>query len=129
MVLGPYLRWGEGLWVVGDSVLALPFQWMRDLHPFLARLTWAERFGMLIPLGLIALAARAPRAALFALVIGVENLSVSANAPVQSWSIRHQLCWAELPRGERAVVVLPLRRAGLKAPRVGVHRRLHGRPV
>ena len=129
MVLGPYLRWGEGLVVVGDSVIQLPFQIMRDLHPFLARLTWSERFGMLIPLGLVALAARAPRAAWLAAAIGLENLAVSANAPLQSTSVKHQLCWADVPSGDRAMMVLPFRRAGLRAPRVGVHRRMHRRPV
>lgn len=129
MVLGPYLRWGEGLLVVGDSVLTLPFQWMRELHPFLARLTWSERFGMLIPLGLVALAARAPRAGWLGLAIALENVVVSANAPLQVTSVKHQRCWADVPTGDRAMLVLPFRRAGLRAPRVGVHRRMHGRPL
>jgi hypothetical protein len=129
MVLGPYLRVGDELLVVGDSVLKLPFQWMRDLHPFLARLTWSERFGVLIPLGLVALASRVRWPGVVAGLILVENVVVSANAPLQTTSVRHQSCWAEIPPGDRALLVLPFKRPGLRAPRVGVQQRFHRRPL
>ncbi len=129
MVLGPYLRVGDELWVFGDRVLKLPFQWMRDLHPFLARLTWSERFGVLIPLGLVALASRVRWPGLVAGLVLLENLVVSANAPLQTTSVRHQLCWSQLPPGDRALLVLPFKRPGLRAPRVGVQQRFHGRPL
>lgn len=129
MVLGPYLRVGDELLVVGESVLKLPFQWMRDLHPFLARLTWSERFGVLIPLGLVALASRVRWPGWVAALVLLENLLVSANAPLQTTSVRHQSCWSEIPPGDRAVLVLPFKRPGLRAPRVGVQQRFHGRPL
>lgn len=129
MVLGPYLRVGDQLLVVQGNVIKLPFQWMRDLHPFLARLTWSERFGMLVPLGLVALASRVRWPGALAALILVENLVVSANAPIQTASVRHQRCWADLPHGDRALLVLPFKRPGLRAPRVGVHQRWHKRPL
>ena len=89
----------------------------------------SERFGMLVPLGLVALAAKAPRAGLLGLAIALENVVISANAPLQVTSVKHQRCWADVPTGDRAMLVLPSRRAGLRAPRVGVHRRMHERPL
>jgi hypothetical protein len=129
MLLGPYLRVGEGVASIGGHVVSLPFQWMRSLHPLFGRLTWPERWGVVVPLALLALAARAPRPALLALLVGLESLIVSANLPLQSTPLRHQRCWAELAAGEGAVLVLPLDRTGLQAPRVGVQQRFFRRDV
>lgn len=129
MIMGPWLRHGDGLWLgVGDPV-KLPFQWMRELHPFLARLTWPERWGLLVPLALAALAARAPKPALFAGLIVIENLVLSGNAPLQTTSVRHKTCWKHLDTAPGALVVLPFRRGGLRASEVGVQQRFHRRPV
>ena len=128
MVLGPVLRWGEEVVLWGGAAVPLPFDTFRSLHPFLARLTWPERWGWLIPLGLIALASRAPRPALFAGLILLENFAVSANLPLQSDDLRHGTCWAGIPAGDRAVIELPLDR-GLRSARAALHARMHGRPV
>ncbi len=129
MVLGPWLRQGDGLLIAGDQAIKLPFQWLRDLHPFLARLTWPERWGFLVPLGLVALASRAPRPGLLATLVLVENVALSGNAPLQTTSVRHQACWAALADAPGALVVLPFRRGGLRASEVGVQARRHRRPV
>lgn len=128
MVLGPVLRWGEEVVLIADSAIPLPFAGFRAVHPFLERLTWPERWGWLIPLGLIGLAARAPRPAVFAVLILVENTLVSANLPLQHDDLRHGMCWTDLPTGDRAVVELPLDR-GLRSARAALHSRIHGRPV
>ncbi|MCB9780052.1 MAG: hypothetical protein H6742_15915 [Alphaproteobacteria bacterium] len=139
MVLGPYLRWGDEVVLIGGQPVPLPFRALALAHPFLERLTWPERWGVVMPLGLLLLAARAPRPALLALVVGAEAVAVSANLPLQSIDLRHRVCHAELaplltdrlPGGVEpgAVIELPLKRPGLQAPRAGVHRRLHRRPV
>jgi len=128
MVLGPVLRWGETVVLLSDSAIPLPFAAFRAVHPFFERLTWPERWGWLIPLGLVALAARAPRPAAFAGLILVENVLLSANLPLQHDDLRHGTCWADLPAGERAVIELPLDR-GLRSARAALHGRMHGRPV
>ena len=129
MLLGPYLRWSDHLVLVGEQAIPLPFRWLGQLHPTLARLTWPERWGVIVPLALAALAARAPRPALLALAVGLESLIVSGNLPVQLTSVRFERCWSELSVASGAILELPLARAALDAPRVGVHRRFHGRPL
>ena len=93
------------------------------------RLTWPERWGVLLPLGLIALAARAPRPALLAALVGLESLVVSGNLPTETTSFEFRKCWTRISHTTGAVLELPLDRAGLQAPRVGVHLRMHRRPV
>jgi hypothetical protein len=129
MVLGPYLKWGDAVVLVGGEPIPLPFRGLSSLHPFLARLTWPERWGLIVPLGLAALAARAPRPGLLALLVGAEALLVSGNLPTQSISLRHERCWSALSGATGAVLELPQRRPGLRIPRVTVHSRFHGRPV
>lgn len=128
MVLGPVLRFGPEVVVVAERAIPLPFAAFRALHPFLERLTWPERWGWLVPLGLVALAARAPRPAVFAALILVENVVFSGNLPLQHDDLRHATCWSRIPAGERAVVELPLDR-GLRSARAALHGRQHGRPV
>lgn len=135
MVLGPVLQWRGTLPLVGGQPVSLPFAWLGELHPFLARLTWPERWGILISLGLAAAAARAPRPGLWALVVAAEAFLVSRNLPLQATDLRHRTCQAALApalleRGRAgAVLELPLRRPGLQAQRPGVHRRLHRRDL
>ncbi len=129
MLLGPWLRWGEGLAELGGEAIPLPFRWVGSLHPALARLTWPERWALIVPLGLTALAALAPRPRLLAGLILLEGLLRSGNLPVQITSLKHQTCWAELSGASGAILELPLAREALDASRPGVHRRFHGRPL
>jgi len=129
MVLGPVLRWGETAVTVGGDPILLPFEYLGRLHPTLGRLTWPERWGVLLPIGLVALASRAPRPLLLAALVLVENAVFSANLPLQLTPLRGELCWRALSSASGAVIELPLRRAALRSGRVGIHQRLHGRPV
>lgn len=129
MLLGPWLRWGDGLATVGGEAISLPFRWLGALHPALARLTWPERWGVIVPLGLVALAAAAPRPRLIAALVVLESLLLSGNLPVQTTSLRFATCWEALSGATGAVLELPLAREALDASRPGVHRRFHGRPL
>lgn len=129
MVLGPALRWGEELVVVGGAPVSLPFAWLGALHPVLDRLTWPERWGLLVPLGLVALAVRAPRAGLLGALIFAENVLVSANLPLAADDWGHRRCWAALAPTQGAVIELPLDRHGVSAAAVAAHTRLHRRPM
>ena len=61
MGMGAYLKWGEVPVMLGEGLVPLPFRWLGALHPALERLSWPERWGLLMPLGLAAFAARAPK--------------------------------------------------------------------
>ncbi|MCB9758920.1 MAG: hypothetical protein H6739_03700 [Alphaproteobacteria bacterium] len=127
--LGPYLKLGEDPLLLGGRPLALPFRWLGALHPFLERLTWPQRWGMLIPLGLGALACRAPRPWLWVPAVVLEALLLSGNAPLQTQDVRDLEPWRVLSAASGAVIELPLAREGLDAPLVGLHARYHRRPM
>lgn len=129
MLLGPWLRWGEGVASLGGEAISLPFRWLGQLHPTLGRLTWPERWAALLPIALIALAAGARRPGLLAAGVLLETLLLSGNAPVQTTSLRAARCWSALSGATGAVLELPLARDALDASRPGVHRRFHGRPL
>ena len=129
MVLGPALRSGDALVLWDGAPISLPFAWLGDLHPALARLTWPERWGIIVPLALAALAAAGPRPGLFAGLVLAENLALSSNLPLQHQRWAPQACWAALPPGGSAVLELPLDRHGGGASAATAHARLHRRPV
>ncbi|MED5369576.1 MAG: hypothetical protein VX899_01055 [Myxococcota bacterium] len=130
MVLGPFLKRGEDLVLVGGSALSLPFHWLGQLHPFLDRLTWPERWGMVLPLGLLAAAAlRLPRPGLWVPALLAEALLLSANLPVQTQDLQYEQAWRVLEASQGAVLELPLKRDGLSMPQVGRHQRYHRKPV
>lgn len=129
MVLGPVLRGPEGPVVVGGGVLPLPFDALRALHPLLERLSWPERWGLVLPLLLGALLARAPRPALWGGLVLAETLLRSGNAPLAYQDAAGSACLAPLAGGEGAALVLPLRRGALGAARVAFQQRHLRRPV
>jgi len=129
MVLGPVLRGPEGPVSVGGAVVWLPFEALRSVHPFFARLTWPERWGLVLPLLLGALAARAPRPALWGLLVLGETLLRSGNAPLAAQDAGGSACLAAVAPGPGAALVLPLRRGALGAARVGFQQRHLRRPL
>lgn len=129
MSLGPYLKWGEDPILWSGHPLPLPFRGLGALHPFLERLSWPQRWGVLVPLGLGALAAQLPRSAFLTPLVLMEALWLSGNAPLQLRSTRTLEPWGELAGAPGAILELPLARPGVSAPLVGLHARLHRRPV
>ncbi|HJN72479.1 MAG TPA: hypothetical protein QGF58_00980 [Myxococcota bacterium] len=127
--LGPFLKLGEDLVLVGEDPLSLPFRWLGSLHPFLERLHWPERWGLLIPLGLIPLALRVPRVQLLTPLLVAEVLLLSGNAPLQTWDVSDLEGWRAVEAADGAVLELPLSRGGLAAPLVGLHARYHRRAI
>ncbi len=126
MVLGPYLKWGED---PVSPLVPLPFGWLGSMHPFLERLTWPQRWGLLIPLGLGVAAARAPRAWAWAPLILLETLLLSKNAPVQTRSLEGLEGWRALRAADGPVLELPLARSAMHAALPLVHARYHGKPM
>jgi hypothetical protein len=129
MAMGPYLKWGPDPVIWGDSPIPLPFRWLSELHPVFERLTWPERWGVLIALGLAAAASKAPKPRLLAALLITETLLVSPNAPLQSASLESMNPWRRLQAVDGAVLELPIARTHRQAPFVGLHARMHGRPV
>jgi len=127
--LGPFLKAGEDLVLLGGDPLSLPFRWLGMLHPFLERLHWPERWGLLLPLGLIPLALRVPRIEYAAPIVLLETLLLSDNTPLQTWDLQHLEGWRAVEATDGAVLELPLSRGGLVAPLVGLHQRYHGRDI
>jgi len=128
-LLGPYLKRGEAALTGGGGLITLPFEWLGGLHPALARLTWPERWGLLVPLGLAAFAARAPRPWLFAVALLLEPLGRSQNLPLQQTDLTHERPWAALAAADGAVLELPLSRGWRTGSLPGRHLRWHGRSV
>lgn len=126
MVLGPYLKWGED---PTGTLLSLPFRWLGALHPFFERLTWPQRWGLLIPLGLGMAAARAPRAWAWAPFVLLEALLFSGNTPVQTRSLAGLDAWKVLRLADGPILELPLSRSGTQAALPMLHRRYHGRSL
>ena len=129
LLLGPYLKRGEEAVTLGGALVSLPFGWLGELHPALARLTWPERWGLLVPLGLAAFAARAPRPWLFAAALLLEPLARSQNLPLQHVDLSHERPWADLSAADGAVLELPLSRGWRTGSLPARHLRWHGRSV
>lgn len=129
MALGPYLKWGEQPVLLSGRPIALPFRWLGQLHPALERLSWPERWALLTPLSLAAIAARAPRPTAWALLIGLELLARSQNLPLAYTDLRYERPWEALAEAGGAVLELPLIRQWRSASLPARHARWHGRPV
>ncbi|MFT5585549.1 MAG: hypothetical protein ACI9VR_003141 [Cognaticolwellia sp.] len=130
MILGPWLKWGEELVLIGGNPVSMPFEWLGWVHPFLDRLTWPERWGMILPLGLLAAACmHLPRPGLWGSFLVIEAMLLSGNAPIQTQDLSEEMAWTVVAAADGAVLELPLRRDGLHAPVVGRHQRMHGHPV
>ncbi len=128
-VLGPWLKWGEDPVLLYGSPLSLPGEWLASLHPMFARLTWPERWGILIPLALIPVACRISRPKIVTTLVLLETFLLSSNAPLQTHDLSLLGGWRSLEANEGALLELPITRGGLRAPLVGLHQRFHGNNV
>ena len=112
MLMGPFLAFAGDPVLVGGKPVALPWYALAQLSPTLERLHWPQRWGIVVPLAMLPLLARCPRPLVFAVLLGVETLLVSAHAPLGSLPTPPFDGWralAALP-DDQSVLVLPLRR-------------------
>lgn len=129
MALGPTLRLGSDPLIAGGHAIWLPFSWLAKASPLFERMTWPERWGILIALGLAAAAVKAPKPRMLAVLLVVETLLISGNAPLQHMDLTPHTGWTRLAETNGAVLELPLARNHQQAPFVGLHTRLHGKNV
>ena len=106
---------------------SMPFEWLGSLHPFLQRLHWPERWGIVITTSLIALASATPRPLLFLLCIFVENVFFSHNIPLQTTSMKSEMCLQQLAKVEGALLQYPLKETDVNLS--AFHHRIHGKPM
>ncbi len=107
LLMGPYLQLQGEPVLVGGRAVPLPGLLLAELSAVFARLHWPARWGIVVPLALLPLAARAPRPWLWAPVVLVEALVLSGNAPVATSPVGQFAGWAGLERAPGPVLVLP----------------------
>ena len=118
-IMGPYLKLGEEPLFVFGQPIALPWRWVAPFSETLSRFHWPQRWGWVIPLALLPLAARAYKPRLWAVVLVVETLVLSTNAPLHLIPTQQFDGWRSLAAAEGSILVLPIQRHG---PREGLVR-------
>lgn len=129
LLMGPYLKVGEDPALVAGRPVPLPGLVLAEVSGLYARLSWPQRWGVIVPLMLLPLAARAPRPRVWAAVALIEAFVVSGNAPLHLTPIDNFDGWRSLAAADGAVLVLPLDREGPKGPSLGFIYRASGRPL
>jgi hypothetical protein len=127
-ICGHWLKIGEDPVLVGGHPIPLPSAGFAAVSGVFDRLTWPQRWGIVVPLLLLPLAARAPRPWWLVALAVVEPFVLSANAPLATTPVAQFDGWRSL-QGARAVLVLPLDRTGPRAPSLGFIYRAVGRPL
>jgi hypothetical protein len=129
LALGPYLKYGDEPLLIGGAPIPLPGAALADVLPGYARLSWPQRWGVIVVLALLPLAARAPRPGVWAALALLETFSLSGNAPLQTTPVEAYDGWRSLAATEGSVMVLPLDRLGPKGPLLGFIYRATRRPL
>ncbi len=107
LLMGPYLQVAGRAVRLGGHLVPLPGLFLAELSDALARLHWPLRWGVIVPLALLPLAARAPRPAIWAGALLVEVVLLSSNAPVASSPVDQLAGWRVLSASPGPVLVLP----------------------
>lgn len=89
--LGPWLKLGERALPIPP-----PFHWLGELHPALDRLSWPERWGTLVTLGLAGAAAGVARPAPISVLVLLEAALRSGNLPLQAQDLSDLERWRDL---------------------------------
>jgi hypothetical protein len=119
------------LMVLGSNIPI--FEWLHKL-PILSRLTWSERWGLLLLLGVIFGSApffqhkhrliwRLPP------ILLLEMFLRSGNLPLHAEPIDSYQCYAELAKGKGVILELPLQKNDPLFNRSALYQRLHLRPM
>jgi|GEM_PF-1181485 len=112
MLMGPFLAFAGEPVLVGGKPIALPWYWISTLSPTLERLHWPQRWGVVVPLALLPLAARCPHPLRFAAFLMVETVVFSHQMPIWYTPTQHLDGWRALSAlpDDRSVLVVPARR-------------------
>ena len=134
-----WISWKTGLFCFGlGSFMVLGthnplFVLFRDL-PVLSRLSWPERWGILLPIGLIFCSAgffKHQHRLLWRLppLLLLEMFLRSGNLPLHAESTRSYQCYAALQKDTGLILELPLAQNDLLYNRSALFQRLHLRPM
>ncbi len=107
LLMGPFLQVADEPLRLGRWLIPLPGYLLAEASGAMARLHWPLRWGMIVPLALLPLAARVPRPTLFAGALLLETLLASANAPLPSRDVAAFDGWRALATAPGPVLVLP----------------------
>ncbi|MEC7988278.1 MAG: hypothetical protein VX278_24135 [Myxococcota bacterium] len=113
------------IWDIGEEQIRLPFYWLGQLHPFLERLHWPQRWGIVTSLALCVFASHAPKPWIWLPIFLAETFFLSANAPLGMVMIRSKKCLQNLSKVEGPLLEIPFSQHNWPS----VHQRLHKQPM
>jgi hypothetical protein len=128
-LMGPFLQFAGEPLRLGGHLLPLPALLLERLSAGYARLHWPLRWGLVLPLALIPLAARAARPALWAAAILLECLVLSPNFPLDRRDVAGFAGWRALSSAPGPVLVLSQERGGDGPASMGLIFRASGAPL
>ena len=133
------LHWGVGLFCFGLGAFMLlgahnPLFPLVHSLPGFSRLFWPERWGILLPIGLVFCSApfflyqhrmlwRLPP------LVVLEMFLRSGNLPLHSEPTNSYQCYAELKNDQGIILELPMKHNDRLYNRSALYQRLHGRPM
>jgi len=126
----PYLGgWGlllGGLLLMGTTTPL--FDWMQTL-PFMNRLQWPERFGIVALTGTVLLMPNLPKPIWFAPFILIEMPLRSENIPLHTVSMKPYACYRALNQIDGAILSLPIKEGPDLYNIQGIFQQLHQRQL
>ncbi|MFH1464727.1 MAG: hypothetical protein ABIO70_10105, partial [Pseudomonadota bacterium] len=112
LLMGPYLQLAGEPLRLGGQPLPLPALCLERLSASYARMNWPLRWGLVLPLALIPLAASVRRPGLWAAAILLECLLLSPNFPLDRRDVHSFDGWRVLSMAPGPVLVLSQERGG-----------------
>mgnify|MGYP001446575206 CR=1 FL=1 len=140
--IGGYRLWGQQrrhFWMGTVSILLglgliagthLPFLDLFSHLPFMSRLLWPERFGILIAIGMIVLVSSVPKARWLIPLACIEFTVRSGNLPLHTTSLEPWQCLRSLESADQSSVLeLPLKDGDSLYNQQSLRQRFHQRPL
>jgi hypothetical protein len=112
----------------GGAEFLLPFDWMHSI-PGMSRFAWPERWGMIILIGLIGLAAQAPQKIWIVLFLIIEMECRAQNLPIHGESTMSYRCYEQLQQVQGPILELPIEKNDLLYNRSALYQRVHNQPM
>ena len=117
-----------GLGLIAGS--NLPFMDLLSHLPFMSRLLWPERFGILIVIGMVVLVSHVPKARWIIPLAFIEFTVRSHNLPLHTTSLDPWQCLRSLENTEQgAILELPLKDGDPLYNQQSLRQRLHKHPL